>query len=294
MYDFNESDFRISFKLIGMYLNKALQNEGEGIPWETLRYLIGEAMYGGRVTDGFDRRTLVCILDEYMGDFIFDKNQKFYFSRSGYDYKIPDPTHIDAYIEKINDFPLTSSPEVFGLHSNAEISYYNNATKEVWANLISMQVTSSSSSGGVNREEHIENITDSVLAQLPEILDMYKVKKRFEAPTPCQTVLLQELERFTKLLECMLESLTNLKRALNGEIGMSQELDELSASLFNGFLPDMWRKLVPQTEKNLVNWMAHLKKRDAQYKEWEKNKIEPNAMWLSGLQIPESYLTALV
>ena len=31
-YDFNESDFRISFKLIGMYLNKAVQNEGEGIP----------------------------------------------------------------------------------------------------------------------------------------------------------------------------------------------------------------------------------------------------------------------
>ena len=198
-YDFNESDFRISFKLIGMYLTKALENKGEGIPWETLRYLIGEAMYGGRVTDGFDRRTLVCILDEYLGDFIFDKNQKFYFSKAGYDYNVPAPTHLDAYIESINEFPLNNSPEVFGLHSNAEISYFNNATKVVWSNLISMQVSSSSSSGGINREEHIENITDSILAQLPEILDLYKVKKRFDSPTPCQIVLLQELERFNKL-----------------------------------------------------------------------------------------------
>jgi dynein heavy chain len=58
-YDFNESDFRISFKLINMYLTKAEENQDEILPWETLRYLIGEAMYGGRVTDHYDRRTLV-------------------------------------------------------------------------------------------------------------------------------------------------------------------------------------------------------------------------------------------
>ena len=49
----------------------------------------------------------------------------------------------------------------------------------------------------------------------------------------------------------------NLKRALKGEIGMSTELDELSVSLFNGFLPLMWRRLAPQTEKKLGSWMSH-------------------------------------
>ena len=57
-----------------MYLNKALQNREENLPWETLRYLIGEAMYGGRVTDDNDRRVLNTYLNEYMGDFIFDTN----------------------------------------------------------------------------------------------------------------------------------------------------------------------------------------------------------------------------
>jgi dynein heavy chain len=294
IYAFNESDFRISFKLIGLYLTKAFESGGEEIPWETLRYLIGEAMYGGRVTDGFDRRTLTCILDEYFGDFIFDKNQKFYFSTIGHDYEVPDSTNLDGYFASIMEIPLNNSPEVFGLHPNAEISYFNNATKEMWANLIAMQVSSSSGGNGVNREEIIEGVTNGILEQLPEILDLYKVKKRFESPSPCQTVLLQELERFNKLLDKMLETLTNLKRALNGEIGMSQELDDLAASLFNGFLPSAWRTLCPQTEKNLVNWLEHLKKRDAQYKIWESQKEEPNAVWLSGLHIPESYLTALI
>jgi dynein heavy chain len=74
-------------------------------------------------------------------------------------------------------------------------------------------------------------------------------------------VLLQELERFNKLLSVMHNSLFDLKRALLGEIGMSTELEELGNSLFNGFLPPMWSRLAPQTLKNLVNWMDHFQRR---------------------------------
>jgi dynein heavy chain len=83
-YDFNESDFKISMKLLHLYLQKSY-DRSEPLPWETLRYLIGEAMYGGRVTDAYDRRILNTYLEEYMGDFLFDENVKFYFSRSGFD-----------------------------------------------------------------------------------------------------------------------------------------------------------------------------------------------------------------
>jgi dynein heavy chain len=70
-------------------------------------------------------------------------------------------------------------------------------------------------------------------------------------------------------------------------------LDELANSLFNGFLPPRWGKLAPQTLKNLVSWMEHFLKRYLQYKGWVEQE-EPKVMWLSGLHIPESYLTALV
>ncbi len=67
-YDFNETDFRISMALISTYLGKAFDNQDEYIPWGTLRYLIGEAMYGGRVSDSYDRRILTTYLDEYLGE----------------------------------------------------------------------------------------------------------------------------------------------------------------------------------------------------------------------------------
>jgi len=54
-YDFNESDFRICFALLENYLTKQIVNGDEDKPWNTLRYLVGEVHYGGRVTDYYDR-----------------------------------------------------------------------------------------------------------------------------------------------------------------------------------------------------------------------------------------------
>ena len=74
---------------------------------------------------------------------------------------------------------------------------------------------------------------------------------------------------------------------------MSNELDELARSLYNGQIPTIWQALAPATLKSLGNWMIHFQRRYAQYNAWV-NDGEPAVMWLSGLHIPESYLTALV
>lgn len=91
-YDFNASDYLISRRLINMYLTTAHETGEEDLnrTYETLRYLIGEAMYGGRVTDDYDRRVLMCYLEEYLGDFIFSKTQPFQFSETAqYKYVVP-------------------------------------------------------------------------------------------------------------------------------------------------------------------------------------------------------------
>merc|ERR1712023_256943 len=76
-YDFNDSDLNISRRLLSLYLEKAYEDNDEFLPWGSLKYLIGDAMYGGRVSDNLDRRVLKTYLEEYMGDFLFDDCQKF-------------------------------------------------------------------------------------------------------------------------------------------------------------------------------------------------------------------------
>jgi dynein heavy chain len=35
--------------------------------------------------------------------------------------------------------PLANTPEVFGLHPNAEINYYSQTAREIWSHLIELQ-----------------------------------------------------------------------------------------------------------------------------------------------------------
>ena len=251
-------------------------------------------MYGGRVTDDWDRRVLMTYLDEYMGEFIFDKNQKFFFQRSDYDYVIPmEAENHEQTLIHIDDIPIFTAPNVFGLHSNAEIQYYNNAAKSLWTWTLEMQTSDGGDGGGSNREDYIMKIQADIAEKVPEVYDLQQIKKNYEEPTPTQVVLLQEIERFNILLDGMHESLFDLKRALIGEIGMSADLEEMANQIYNGFVPSKWTTLAPKTLKNLVNWMEHFERRDRQYKDWYQVE-EPKVIWLSGLHIPESYLTALV
>jgi dynein heavy chain len=295
-YDFNETDLRISLALISTYLKKAFDNKDDQIPWGTLRYLIGEAMYGGRVSDSFDRCILTTYLEEYLGDFLFDKFHPFMFYATPDDsivYKLPEAGHRDIYTNYISEMPIVQSPEVFGLHPNADISYYSSTTKTLWRDLVSLQPRVSGGGDGVRREDIVDRIAIDLLGKIPPTFDLPILKKKFGIPTPVQVVLLQEIERFNRLLENMGNSLFQLRRALAGEIGMSKDLDDLSTALFNGELPAMWRRMTSQTEKMLPAWMIWFERRYKQYNDWGEYG-EPKVMWMSGLQIPETFIAALV
>jgi hypothetical protein len=66
------------------------------------------------------------------------------------------------------------------------------------------------------------------------------------------------------------DSIKSFLQALAGEISSDALLDKVADSLFNGKLPDLWRKLAPATCKRLGPWMDHFDKRIQQYTLWVK------------------------
>ncbi|KAM9858629.1 dynein axonemal heavy chain 10 [Aulostomus maculatus] len=294
-YDFNESDFFVCMEILNTYLTKSHSQEDTNIPWGSLKYLIGEVMYGGRAIDSFDRRILTVYMDEYLGDFLFYTFRRFhFFTNKDVDYKIPSDGPKNVYVDEIETLPLANTPEVMGLHSNAEIGYYTQAAKDMWAHLVDLQPQTGESGGSISRDEYISQVAQDIQNKLPKLFDLDLTRKKLGTDiSPTSVVLLQELERFNKLVVRMQRSLAELQRALAGEVGMSSELDEVARALFNGHIPAIWKKLAPDTLKSLGNWMSHFKRRYEQYKCWV-DEGEPKVMWLSGLHIPESYLTALV
>uniref|UniRef100_A0A7S1KLH4 Dynein-1, subspecies f n=1 Tax=Percolomonas cosmopolitus TaxID=63605 RepID=A0A7S1KLH4_9EUKA len=299
-YDFNRSDFDVSFSLLDTYLTKAYEY-GDPVPWDSLKYLVGEAMYGGRVTDDFDRRILITYLNEYMGDFLFDTFQPFYFFEDEHrSYSLPQDCitkslSLEDYKSHVEETILVdNTPEVFGLHPNAEIGYLTNSARSLFQNLLELQPRGGAATGSTSREDYIGQIARGIQEKIPQPFDRIALVKKIGKPSPIDVVLLQEVERWNILVTVMQQTLSDLQRALVGEIGMSAELENLSFSLFNGMVPSIWRKYAPKTRKTLSNWLLHFQQRYQQYDEWIETSSDPMVIWLSGLHVPESYLTALV
>ena len=49
----------------GQCVNNYLENNAK-VPWDDLRYIIGEIMYGGHVVEDWDRRTVEMYLESYL------------------------------------------------------------------------------------------------------------------------------------------------------------------------------------------------------------------------------------
>jgi dynein heavy chain len=289
------SDFTVSMKLMSTYLTKAFDNKDTMIPWGSLRYLIGEAMYGGRVTDDYDRRVLMTYLDEYMGDFLFDDFQVFYFFKSdAVSYDLPTAKGLTEFIAAIDSLPPITSPDVFGLHLNAEITFYQDSSRLMCQNLMNIHSSSGSSSGGVSKETQVASTVTEIQLKLKPPFNLNEVRASFgNETTPVQIVLIQELEHWNRLVSTMSVSLFELQRAIAGEVSMSNELESVMNAIYLGRLPDIWARLAPVTEKGLSDWLIHFQRRYEQYEDWYKNG-EPKVMWLAGLHVPEAYLTALL
>uniref|UniRef100_A0AAV2JVQ9 Dynein heavy chain AAA lid domain-containing protein n=1 Tax=Knipowitschia caucasica TaxID=637954 RepID=A0AAV2JVQ9_KNICA len=60
-YPFNTGDLTISISVLYNYLEASPK-----VPYDDLRYLFGEIMYGGHITDDWDRRLCSTYLEEYI------------------------------------------------------------------------------------------------------------------------------------------------------------------------------------------------------------------------------------
>lgn len=132
-YEFNETDLRISVTQLKMFLD-----EYEGIQFDALRYLTGECNYGGRVTDDWDRRTLLTTLEKFYTPNLVD-DEKYLFDDSGFYYS-PAEKEYENYISFTKKLPSLTKPGIFGLHDNADIIKDQQETDSMLINTLKTQV----------------------------------------------------------------------------------------------------------------------------------------------------------
>lgn len=113
---------------------------------------------------------------------------------------------------------------------------------------------------------------------------------------PLSTVLLQEMEKFNRLLDVMKVSLENLNDSILGLMTMSQELDAMYSSLLNNQVPKNWADKAYPSLKPLASWIKDLELRIIFMREWLTNpgSLGPNCYWISGFFFPQGFLTGVL
>jgi dynein heavy chain len=288
-YEFNDTDMSISLKQINMILNQY-----PTVDYEAITYLIGQCNYGGRVTDDWDRRCITAILNNLLCPATVEDDD-YKFSDSGLWYAPKHGEH-EHYVESARNFPLIPAPEAFGMHSNADITKDNKETFDLFTSILVTQSTGGGGGdgGGPSSDDKITEIATDVLEKLRAPFDtavaLRKYPTRYEESM--NTVLVQEMQRFNRLIVTVHDSLVNLKKAVKGLVVMSPQLDGVANSMLKGQIPAMWKKSSYPSLKPLGSYVKDFLARLKFLQDWFEVGAPP-CFWVSGFYFTQAFLTAV-
>lgn len=292
LYEFSESDRECALRTFDMFVDREKRRD---IPWQALEYINGEITYGGRVTDIWDQRCLKTILKSFSSERIFDVN--YAYSASG-TYRSPEGKMLSDFKGYVEQLPYDELPEVFGMHNNANIIYQTKETQFFINTLLEGQskATSGSSTGLSNDDIALEMIGKIkkllVKAIIVDNIEPHLVELDSKGrPAPLTTVLLQEVERFNRLLRIVHGSLSDLEKAIKGLVVMSDSLETVFDAFLNNRVPTVWSaKGGFLSTKTLANWIKDFAMRIEYISSWVTRGL-PRSSWISGLFFPQSFLT---
>ena len=178
-YSFNYGDLTISASVVVNYLDA-----NEFVPWADIKYIIGEVMYGGHITDNWDRRCAITYLDMMLRPGVESLAPGFEMPPQGSDY--------DSYARYIVDKFPAETPELFGLHSNADLRRNLSEVNNLFSTILELQGIGSSSGSSSESAASAVGHYQGILPVDLDVTTLREVQENSgETDDPYMSVLLQ-------------------------------------------------------------------------------------------------------
>lgn len=248
-------------------------------------------MYGGHITDDWDRRLCRTYLEEFMQPDLVDGEL---FLCPGF--IAPPNVDYNGYHQYIDDHLPPESPILFYLHPNAEIGFLTTVSEQLFKTIFELQPRDAGAGGGtsVSREDIVKGLIEDFLDKVPEEFNIADLNARIEEKSPFIIVAIQEADRMNILMREVRRSLRELNLGLKGELTITPDMEVLEEMLFFDHVPESWTKRAYPSMLGLQSWFADVQLRLRELEQWTSDFQLPPSVWLAGFFNPQSFLTAIM
>jgi dynein heavy chain, axonemal len=303
-YEYNLGDIEASL----LFLEKHLY---AGPPsWSTVQYMVSEIQYGGKITDDLDRRLFNTFAALWLcptavsGGFDFNPTRSIEAIPDGFTYDVPLFQEHKGYSDFVSHFPEIDSPELSGLHPNADLTFRVKEAASMMDALLNTQPRSSGGGGGAvaaSPEEVVHKRAGEMLQITPEAYSEDSVKAQMRSiggmDNPLNIFLFQEIRVLSVVVDKVQYELSQLQLAIDGEVVMTDEYAKIIGELFSAKVPVTWMFTATGIEYSWINstiglWMGNFGERNAQIRSW-LDTGRPSHFSLAGFFNPQGFLTSM-
>ena len=220
------------------------------------------------------------------------------------------PEKILSFKKYVASLPINDLPEVFGLHENAEISCSISESNYLCQTILDLLPNNSTnffllnspikilflaSESNISIEELVKEKSLSFISKLPNSFDLPLIYSKYplKYENSMNSVLIQELAKFNKLISLLKNVFEQIIKAIEGTILMTNSIEETIIAIYDNKLPNVIRNVSYDSVKPLGSWVADFSERIKFMHDWVEGGC-PKEMWMSGLYYPHAFLTGIL
>lgn len=303
-YEFSDADLRVACDTVDAAVDALTSGSNipaQKLPWTTLRTLLSQCIYGGKIDNQFDQKLLDCVLESLFTAKSFESNhvlvQNF---DDNQPLCLPDLKTKDELISWVEAIKPAQLPSWLGLSNNAEKVLLTKRGEGMLRNVLKVTEEELAVEADTGDKEtakpqwmaQLAELSTSWLELFPQ--ELPKLKRTVEnIKDPLFRFFEREVNLGAALLRQIRSDLEEMIAVCKVTKRQNNETRALAASLQKGQVPVNWVKYTIPRDVTVMDFVIDLNERFKQLiRMGSSANLKREVVWLGGAFSPEAYITA--